>query len=79
MCLKFLFYDTFMLRQPSFLPPASRMQMQTGREREGSGFRGQPALQTGLWGQNREPAGGGGAAEEAQVKSRKLNTTYKSK
>lgn len=43
--------------------------MQTGREREGSGCGGQPALQTGVWGQNRESAGGGGTAEEAQVKS----------
>lgn len=48
--------------------------MQTGREREGSGRRGQPALQTGLRRQNRESAGGGGAAEEAQVTSERMGT-----
>lgn len=43
--------------------------MQAGGEGEGSGVRGQPALQAGLWRQNWESAGGGGAVEEAQVKS----------
>lgn len=43
--------------------------MQAGREGEGSGIRGQPPLQAGLWRQNWESAGGGGAVEEAQVKS----------
>lgn len=43
--------------------------MQAGGEGEGPGFGGEPALQAGLWRQNRESAGGGGAAEEAKVES----------
>lgn len=48
------------------------MQMQTGGERAGLGLGGQPALQAGLWRQDRESAGGGGAADQAQVTQRHL-------
>lgn len=51
------------------LTRSPQTQMQAGGEGEGPGFRGEPALQAGLWRQNRESAGGGGAAEEAKVKS----------
>lgn len=48
------------------------MQMQTGGERARLGLGGQPALQAGLWRQDRESAGGGGATDQAQVTQRHL-------
>lgn len=62
-------YQLFILPYIYVTNPTPLKQMQTGWEREGSGFRSQSALQTGLWRQNWEPAVGGGAAEKAQVKS----------
>ena len=51
----------------SLCGPPSSTQIQAGSEGAGSGRGGQSPVQTGVWGQDRESADGGGAPEETEV------------